>query len=71
MGTVAPSQWLRVETAAELLDTTRAALRKRLERNALRAPDGAVEASFDGVRGRKLGRTWRVQLSSRWLAEGR
>jgi hypothetical protein len=44
-------------------------LRRTLERKAVRTADGGVEASFDGVRARKLGRLWRVQLSASWVIE--
>ena len=48
--------------------STRAALiRASLERHAVRAPDGVIEATIDGVRARKLGRLWRVAFSERWL----
>lgn len=63
---VAPARWLRVREAAELLSMSEEALRRALERRATRAPDGGIEADYDGVRGRKLGRTWRVCLSERW-----
>ncbi|MBZ0116714.1 MAG: hypothetical protein K8H88_06960 [Sandaracinaceae bacterium] len=43
-------------------------LRRTIERHARRAPDGGTEASFDGIRARKLGRTWRVLLGERWGA---
>lgn len=58
--------WVSVQTAAEILGLSAAALRKTLERRARRAADGAIEAELDGVRGRKLGRLWRVMLSSAW-----
>jgi hypothetical protein len=45
------------------------ALRKKLDRNSYLAPDGVVEASIDGVRGRKFGRLWRVSFSARWAVE--
>jgi hypothetical protein len=43
-----------------------AALRKALERRAVRGTDGAIEAAADGVRARKFGRRWRVQFSPEW-----
>jgi hypothetical protein len=43
-----------------------AALRKTLERRAVRAADGATEAALDGVRARKFGRLWRVRFSEAW-----
>ena len=63
----APSaSWLSVRTAAERLGFSDGALRKLLERNAVRAADGGIEANVDGVRGRKLRRLWRVCLSPAW-----
>ena len=60
--------WTSLARAAAALDMTDAALRRALERRAVRAPDGGIEAELDGVRGRKLGRLWRVQLGERWLS---
>ena len=47
------------------LAMTPGALRKMLERNARPGQDGA-QAQVNGVRARKLGRLWRVSLSSAW-----
>jgi hypothetical protein len=58
--------WLSIAHAAPLLDTSPDALRRSLERRALRTADG-IEAQFDGVLARKLGRRWRVKLDARWL----
>jgi len=58
--------WLPLERAAAHLSMNAAALRKALERRATRAADGATEASLDGVRARKFGRTWRVRFSDAW-----
>ena len=67
MSSLAPTpRWLSVQSAADLLGLPAAALRKSLERRAVRAPDGGIKAEIDGVRGRKLGRLWRVLLSSAW-----
>ncbi|MEB2314327.1 MAG: hypothetical protein OZ928_20980 [Polyangiaceae bacterium] len=63
---IASARWLRVREAAELLSMSEEALRRALERRAIRASDGGIEADYDGIRGRKLGRTWRVCLSERW-----
>jgi hypothetical protein len=60
--------WLSVDRAAAMLDVSPEALAKRLARAARKAPDGVVEASVDGVTGRKFGRVWRVHLSERWAA---
>ena len=62
----ASTRWFSVQAAADILGLTAAALRKSLDRRAIRAPDGGIEADLDGVRGRKLGRLWRVSLSAAW-----
>jgi hypothetical protein len=62
------TRWISVQMAADILGLTAAALRKSLDRRAVRCPDGGVEAELDGVRGRKLGRLWRVVLSPAWAA---
>jgi hypothetical protein len=62
----APTRWISLHSAADLLSLTPAALRKALDRRSIRVSDGGVEAELDGVRGRKLGRLWRVTLSSAW-----
>jgi len=59
--------WLPLATAAELLGETADSLRKKLERASRRAADGAVEATLDGVTARKLGRLWKLRLSSAWM----
>lgn len=61
-------RWMSVREAAAVLGFAVVSLRRAIERHARRAPDGGIEASFDGLRARKLGRTWRVQLGSRWTA---
>jgi hypothetical protein len=60
------TRWISLQAAADLLGLTPTALRKSLDRRAARGPDGGIEAELDGVRGRKLGRLWRVTLSSAW-----
>lgn len=60
-------RWISVEEAAEFMGTNALALRARLRRAARRAPDGGIEADVDGIRGRKLGNSWRVVLGARWL----
>jgi hypothetical protein len=62
--------WLSVAKAASILDLTPTALRRTLERRAVRPPDGSVEANLDGVRARKFGRLWRVFLDEGWLRHG-
>jgi hypothetical protein len=64
------ARWLTVRDAGALLSVTPGALRRSLERRAVRAPDGGTEADIDGVRGRKFGRLWRVMLTSRWMDPG-
>lgn len=60
------NEWMSVRAAATMLGFTAVSLRRAIERNARRSVDGTIEASFDGLRARKLGRTWRVQLSDAW-----
>ena len=62
----AQTRWISLQSAADLLGLTATALRKSLDRRAMRRPDGGIEAELDGVRGRKLGRLWRVTLSPAW-----
>lgn len=64
----AKGKWVNVNAAADLLGFGVVSFRRLLERHARRAPDGGIEAVLDGVRARKIGRTWRVQLSSRWTS---
>jgi hypothetical protein len=64
--TLSAPRWTSIAAAAAVLGLTPEALRKQLERRAVRAPDGGIEADLDGVRARKLGRTWRVTLGIRW-----
>lgn len=60
-------RWITVEEAAEFIGTNPLALRARLRRAAGRASDGGVEADIDGIRGRKLGNSWRVVLGASWM----
>ena len=62
----APTQWISLQSAADQLGLSAAALRKSFDRRAARASDGGIEAEIDGVRARKLGRLWRVTLSPAW-----
>lgn len=66
-----PARWISIVSASEILDLSPEALRRTIERHAVRAPDGGTEANVDGVRARKFGRLWRVQFSERWSAEPR
>ena len=63
---VASSMWVSLERAAAHLGMGAPALRKALERRAIRAADGVTEAALDGVLARKFGRLWRVRFSERW-----
>ena len=57
--------WVSVAKAAQVLgEPSPEALRKRLDRNATKTPEGLVEAQFDGIKARKFGRNWRLQLGS-------
>lgn len=60
--------WVSIERAAAHLGLSEGALRKALERRAVRAGDGGTEALLDGVRARKFGRLWRVRFSESWGA---
>ena len=66
MTSSAPLHWISVQSAADRLGLTAAALRKSLDRRAVQTPDGGIEAEIDGVRGRKFGRLWRVTFSCAW-----
>lgn len=68
---LAPTRWMSVREAAGVLAMHPDALRRALERKAVRAADGVVEAAMDGVRARKFGRLWRVSFSARWVAHDR
>ena len=62
------ARWVTVAEAARHLGVNEVSLRRRLERHARKAPDGATQARFDGLTGRKVGRLWRVWLSPAWMA---
>lgn len=62
--------WVSVAVAAGHLGKSEAALQRMLGRHAVKAKDGGVEAHIDGVRGRKLGRLWRIQFSAAWTSRG-
>ncbi len=59
--------WIGVDEAAEILGVPVITLRRAIERNARRLPDGSITSSADGVRARKFGRRWRVTLDAAWL----
>ncbi len=66
---MAEPRWVSVQSAARFLDLKPGALRRALERRAVRGDDGDVEARFDGIHARKLGRLWRIRFSEAWLEE--
>ncbi len=59
-------RWQALESAARHLDVDPSTLRKRAERHCKVGQDGVPEAKFDGLRLRKFGARWKVQLSSEW-----
>jgi len=57
------NNWLSLGRAAQILDISPAALRKRLERLAKKRADGMVYTPLtDGVEARKLGKLWKLRL---------
>lgn len=62
--------WLGIPRAAELLDEEPESLRKKLERAARRGPDEQIESDINGLRGRKLGRLWKVLIPPGWAPKG-
>lgn len=62
--------WLGIHRAAELLDESPESLRKKLERASRKGPDGQVEADLNGIRGRMLGRRWKIHIPAGWAAGG-
>ncbi|MDQ2647189.1 MAG: hypothetical protein M3020_25520 [Myxococcota bacterium] len=70
MSTATPivGRWYPLRDAADLLGLTIGALRKQLERRAIRAADGGVEALVDGVRARKFAGRWRVSFGPSWAS---
>ena len=59
-------RWYPLRDAATMLSVTPSALRKQLERRAVRAKDGGTEATVDGVRARKFANRWRVSFGRAW-----
>jgi hypothetical protein len=60
------TRWYPLRDAAAFLRVTPNALRKQLERRAVQAADGGVEAQVDGVRARKFANRWRVSFGRVW-----
>lgn len=61
------NSWMTVDQAATLLAQPVVTLRRALERNARKAPEGGTISHADGITARKLGRQWRVRLDAGWL----
>ena len=59
-------RWYPLRDAASILSVSPSALRKQLERHAVRSKDGGTEASVDGVRARKFANRWRVSFGRAW-----
>ena len=59
-------RWYPLRDAAQLLGISPGALRKALERRAVRAADGGTEANVDGVRGRLFTNRWRISFGKAW-----
>jgi hypothetical protein len=60
------ASWMRIDEAARILAVRVVTLRRAIDRNARRDSTGCIDAAFDGVRARKLGRHWRVLLDPCW-----
>jgi hypothetical protein len=61
------ARWVGLQKATEILgEPSPKALRKKFDRASKRTQDGGVEANVSGVRARKFGRMWKVQLSAAW-----
>lgn len=58
--------WLSVHRAASYLGVPVVTLRRAIERHSRRSAHGGVEARFDGLEARRLGRRWRVRLGEGW-----
>jgi hypothetical protein len=66
---VSKAHWISISEAGAALGMSEEALRKRLNRAArIRGSDGVTEIVTDGIRARKIGRSWRVQLSKGWTS---
>ena len=65
--TTGTSSWMSTCEAAAILGVREITLRRTLERNARRRPDGTITATVDGVQARKFQRQWRISLDHIWL----
>jgi hypothetical protein len=63
----APVRWMGIDEAAHILGVPVVSLRRTIERNARKHPNGSVDARVDGIVARKLGRLWRVVLDPAWM----
>ena len=61
-----PLRWCTLLEAADRLAMSPDALRRQLERHAIRVKDGGTEAHIDGVRARKFANRWRVSFGESW-----
>jgi NAD+--asparagine ADP-ribosyltransferase len=61
-----PLYWYALREAADILDVSPEALRRKLERRVQHAADGVKEARVDGIRARKFGNHWRVSFGKAW-----
>ena len=59
--------WMTVDQAAAFLQLPCVTLRRSLERNARKLPEGGIASHVDGIAARKVGRLWRVWLDAGWL----
>jgi hypothetical protein len=59
--------WRPMEEAASFLGIPTITLRRSIERNARKHPEGGTTAQVDGITARKLGRLWRVWLDAGWM----
>ena len=62
--------WMTVDQASIILHLPCVTLRRTLERNARKLPEGGITSHIDGIAARKLGRLWRVWLDAGWLNPG-
>lgn len=68
MAISSPKTWVSIARAAEILDEPAEGLRKKLTRaHRSLAADGVPEVQLGpGIRARKCGRNWKIQLSEGW-----
>ncbi len=59
--------WMTVDQASVFLQLPCVTLRRALERNARKLPEGGITSHIDGIATRKIGRLWRVWLDAGWL----